>query len=129
MMIDRRAFLGVSAAAIFGGKGIPELGSGATAQMYGLIGKIVAVEGRREELAEILLEGAGGMPGCMSYVVALDTEDEDALWVTEVWETEARHRESLARPSVQEAIGKGRPLIRELGERFVTTPIGGHGLE
>lgn len=69
------------------------------------------------------------MPGCLSYVVANDTDDENALWVTEVWETEASHQAALSLPSVQEAITRGRPLIAEFRERFVTTPLGGHGLE
>lgn len=97
--------------------------------MYGLIGKIVAVEGRRDELAEILIRGVAGMPGCLSYVVANDVEDEDALWVTEVWDSEASHQASSSLPSVREAIRAGRPLIAGFEERFVTTPLGGHGLD
>lgn len=96
--------------------------------MYGLIGKISAVEGRRDELAGILLEGTRDMPGCLSYVVAHDSADENALWVTEVWESRASHEASLSLPAVQAAIQKGRPLIAGFGERYVTTPLGGHGL-
>jgi quinol monooxygenase YgiN len=96
--------------------------------MYGLIGKIVAAEGRRDELARILLDGISGMPGCLSYVVAEDTEDPDALWITEVWESAERHRASLSLPSVQEAIREGRPLISEFGEQRETRPLGGYGL-
>ena len=96
--------------------------------MYGLIGKIVAVEGRRRELADVLLEGVAGMPGCLSYVVADAVDDPHALWVTEVWDSEASHAASLELPSVQEAIRRGRPLIEGFGERFTTTPLGGHGL-
>lgn len=96
--------------------------------MYGLIGKMKAVQGRRDELAAILMEGIAGMPGCLSYVVARDREDADALWVTEVWESEAHHRDSLTLASVQGAIQKGRPLIAGFGERFITEPLGGQGL-
>lgn len=96
--------------------------------MYGLIGKIVAVEGRRDELADVLIEGVAGMPGCLSYVVANDVENDDALWVTEVWDSEVSHEASLSLPSVQEAIRKGRPLIADFEERVVTEPLGGHGL-
>ena len=35
------------------------------------------------------------MPGCLSYIVAEDPNDPDALWVTEVWTDEAAHRASL----------------------------------
>lgn len=96
--------------------------------MYGLIGKLVATDGDREELAAILLEGSAEMPGCLSYVVAKDAEDENALWVTEVWESQASHQGSLSLPSVQAAIGKGKPLIAGFGDRHVTAPVGGHGL-
>ena len=96
--------------------------------MYGLIGKMLTAKGKRDELAVILLEGTRDMPGCLSYVVAQDTSDADALWVTEVWESQKDHQNSLTLPAVQQAIAKGRPLIAGFGERFVTTPIGGQGL-
>ena len=38
--------------------------------MFGLIGKMTAVAGQRDALAEILLEGTASMPGCLSYIVA-----------------------------------------------------------
>jgi len=97
--------------------------------MYGLIGKMTAKPGKRDELAAILVEGVAGIPGCLSYVVAKDAADADALWVTEVWEDRASHEASLGLPSVGEAIARGRPLIDGFGpERFETEPVGGHGL-
>lgn len=68
------------------------------------------------------------MPGCLSYIVALDPADEDAIWITEAWIDEASHKASLSLPSVQHAISIGRPLITGFGERFETVPVGGHGL-
>lgn len=101
--------------------------------MYGLIGQIIAIEGQREQLMAILLEGIagvpGGMPGCLSYVVARDAENENALWVTEVWASKEQHEASLSLPEVQAAIGQGRPLIAGFGERFETEPVGGYGIE
>lgn len=96
--------------------------------MYGLIGKMSAIPGQRDALAKILVEGVSGMPGCLSYVVARDPVDPDALWVTEVWDSQASHRASLSLPSVQDAIARGKPLIAGFGERFETEPIGGHGI-
>lgn len=96
--------------------------------MYGLIGKIITMSGQRDRLAAILLESIAGLPGCHNYVVARDASQPDALWVTEVWESEASHAASLTLPAVQQAIARGRPLIIGFGERFVTEPIGGHGL-
>src|SRR5690606_13682854 len=97
-------------------------------KMYGLIGKMKAAEGKRDELVKILLEGTPDMPGCLSYIVANDPTDPDALWITEVWGSKASHAASLKLPSVQAAITKVRPLIAGFGERFETEPLGGHGM-
>lgn len=99
-----------------------------TSSMYGLIGKMTAVRGQRDALVAILIDGVAAMPGCLSYVVATDPTDADAIWITEVWENEASHAASLALPSVRQAIAKGRPLIAGFGGRTVTAPVGGYGL-
>ncbi|MCD2517572.1 antibiotic biosynthesis monooxygenase [Massilia sp. G4R7] len=96
--------------------------------MYGLIGKMRAQPGQRDALIAILLEGTSGMQGCLSYVIARDKTDADALWITEAWDSQASHKGSLALPAVQAAIAKGRPLIAGFGERFETEPVGGQGL-
>jgi quinol monooxygenase YgiN len=96
--------------------------------MYGLIGKMIAASGQRDALISILLDCLPEMPGCLSYVVSKDPADPDAIWITEVWDTQASHEASLTLPSVQQAITRGRPLITGFGERFVTEPVGGHGL-
>ena len=94
--------------------------------MYGLIGRIRAVPGRRDELTT-LLTGMGSMPGCLLYLVANDRDDPDSLVVTEVWDDESSHRASLALPAVQEAIGRGRALIAGMEQVASTEPIGGIG--
>ncbi len=96
--------------------------------MYGLIGKMRAQPGQRDALIAILLDGTAAMPGCLAYVIAKDTQDADAIWITETWQDQASHKASLSLPSVQAAIAKGRPLIAGIGERFETEPVGGHGL-
>lgn len=96
--------------------------------MYGLIGKMIAHPGQRDALQAILLDGTGGMPGCLSYVIAQDPSDVDALWITEVWEDERSHQASLALPAVREAIARGRPLIAGFSNRTETRPVGGVGL-
>lgn len=96
--------------------------------MYGLIGKMIAAPGQRDALAAILLGGTGSMPGCLSYVVANDPSEPDALWITEVWDRQASHQASLTLPAVQAAIAKGRPLIAGFSNRVETVPIGGYGL-
>jgi quinol monooxygenase YgiN len=96
--------------------------------MYGLIGQMKAAPGKRDELIAILSEGTQGMPGCLSYIVAKDAADVDALWITEVWTDKDSHAASLKLPAVQAAIAKGRPIIIGFGHRFETIPVGGVGL-
>ncbi len=95
--------------------------------MYGLIGKINAVQGQRDALVSILMGGMQNMPGCVSYIVAHDPSDPNGIWITEVWDSQASHQASLKLPSVQSAISAGRPLIAGFGERYETQPIDGYG--
>jgi quinol monooxygenase YgiN len=97
--------------------------------MYGLIGKMRAVTGQRDALIAILLEGVSGMPGCLSYVVAQDPADADAIWVTEVWDSQDSHKASLSLPSVKDAISRGKPLIAGFDQHIETAPVGGHGIQ
>lgn len=98
------------------------------APMYGLIGKMSAHPGQRDALLAAMLDGTHDMPGCLSYVVATDPQDADALWITEVWTDQASHQASLKLPQVQAAITKARPLIAGFSNRVETVPVGGTGL-
>ena len=96
--------------------------------MHGLIGKLKATTGQRDALIAILIDGTAGMPGCLSYVVAQDPADADAIWITEVWESRASHQASLSLPSVKEAITRGKPMIAAFDLSIETVPVGGHGV-
>jgi quinol monooxygenase YgiN len=91
--------------------------------MYGLIGKILCIPGQRDTLTAILAHGTVDMPGCLSYVIAHDAVEPDALWVTEVWDSQDSHKASLGLPAVQAAIARGRPLIAGFGQRVETRPV------
>ena len=68
--------------------------------MYGLIVKLTAAPGRRNDLITMLGgDDSHTIPGCLSFIVAEDTTDPDILWVTEVWESQAAHEASLAAPA------------------------------
>ena len=97
--------------------------------MYGLITKISTVPGRRDALVAILLEGTQTMPGCLSYVIAADPADDNALWITEVWDSQASHKASLSLPAVQAAVARGRAMIAGFGSRVETVPMGGQGIQ
>ena len=96
--------------------------------MYGLIGKMLAQPGQRDALAAIMLTNTQDMRGCLSYNVANEPTDANAIWITEVWTDQASHQASLQLPQVQEAIRQARPIIAGFGERFETQPLGGVGL-
>ena len=96
--------------------------------MHGLIGKMMVVSGQRDTVVSLLLESTDAMPGCLSYVVALDPADADGIWITEVWDTQANHAASLKLPAVQRAIARARPLITGFANHVVTQPVGGYGL-
>ncbi|TAJ73211.1 MAG: antibiotic biosynthesis monooxygenase [Phenylobacterium sp.] len=124
MLFERRTVIAGAAAAALAGPAAAAEG----ATMYGLIGKMLAQPGQRDALVRLLLEGAGAMPGCLSYVVATDPANPDAIWITEAWDSPESHAGSLRLPSVQATIAKARPLIAGFGERFETHPVGGLGL-
>jgi quinol monooxygenase YgiN len=131
MRIDRRDFVVSAAAAALSTLTAPAWAvPRGTSAMYGLIGKMTAAPGQRDALIAILLDDGGvdAMPGCLSYVVATDPADADALWITEVWDSKASHDASLTLPSVRQAISRARPMIAGFGESHVTTPVGGYGL-
>ena len=96
--------------------------------MYGLIGEMLVTPGKRDALIDILVQGLSEMPGCLSYIVAKDPANPNAIWVTEVWDAKSSHEASLSLPAVQEAIALGKPMIAGFGNRFETEPVGGHGL-
>ena len=92
--------------------------------MYGLIGRIDAVPGKRDALMDILLEGTAGMPGCLLYVVSRDVDAPDALWVTEIWARKEDHQASLTLPAVRDAIGA---LTNRVAEGFGSQRVGCSG--
>lgn len=96
--------------------------------LYGLIERLVAVPGRRDALIEVLTQVGRDIPGCLSYVVAKDCQDANAVWVTEVWDGPESHRAALLMPAVQRANEQGRGLIESFGGMTTTEPVGGHGL-
>ena len=96
--------------------------------MYGLIVHMTAAPGKRDALVTILLGATSSMPGCLSYVVAQDPTSADAIWITEVWDSQASHKASLYQPSVKAAISQAKPLFVGFDKPIETVPVGGRGL-
>jgi len=86
---------------------------------FGLHGSLLATPGKRDALVEYMLAAAELMeiaPGCELYLVSTSEADDDAVWITEVWRSEADHDASLSLPGVPELIGRARPLIAGMGD-------------
>lgn len=128
MKINRRKFIAGIPISIWFADNLLGLTVSGKGKMFGLIGKIIAVEGKRDELIKILLEGTKEMPGCLSYIVSKDIQDLNSIWINEVWKDEKSHKNSLSLPVVKQAIAKGRPMIAGFGEQIIIEPIGGKGL-
>ena len=99
-------------------------------ERYGSFGKLTAQPGQRDELLKNLLLAADlvkSAPGCEIYIVSTSPTEVDAVWVTEVWRSEADHAASLTLDRVKDLIKKTRPIIAGM-EATLITPIGGVGL-
>jgi quinol monooxygenase YgiN len=96
--------------------------------MYGLIAKLRTIPGKREEMIGILKGSTVDMPGCLSYVVAKDSADEDTIWVTEVWDGKPSHDASLSLPAVRNAIPQAKKLVTDFEKVAVTNPVWEAGL-
>lgn len=81
---------------------------------YGLNGKLEATKGNGDQLAEILIRASQlvrMMDGCLLYMVSLDSQNPDLIWVTEVWEDKESHDASLKSEAVKALIGEAMPIL------------------
>ncbi|TLS50710.1 antibiotic biosynthesis monooxygenase [Paenibacillus antri] len=100
-------------------------------EKFGLIGRLIAVPGKRDELAALLLDAAAAaesFDGCELYAVHVADDDPDGVWVTEVWRDAAAHQASLQLESTKAMIARGRALIAGFGESRKLRTLGGKGL-
>lgn len=88
----------------------------------GYINKIIAKSGEREAVLAFVRAGSEAMEGCLSYIVAADAENENTIWVSEVWMSEAHHQASLLRPHTRAAIAQAMPLIESFEAVAKTRP-------
>lgn len=92
---------------------------------YGLHGKLKASPGNGQQLADILLEASrlvSTAKGFGMYMVSLDAADQDAVVITEVWDSKEDHDNSLKSDKVKALIGQAMPILAEM-------PTGGMVLE
>jgi quinol monooxygenase YgiN len=80
---------------------------------YGLVSKVNALPGQRANLIEVLLEISRLVfhgDGCLSYVVSIVPDDDDAIVVTEYWRSHDAHRTVFSLPGLFELMGRCQVL-------------------
>jgi quinol monooxygenase YgiN len=111
-----------------------DLNNQTTMKKYLLHGKLTAKNGHADELTDILVQASkvvSTAKGCKLYVVSRDSNDVNAIWVTEIWDSKADHDASLTASGVKELIMKAMPIIdreapKDKGQELEL--IGGVGL-
>lgn len=102
-------------------------------KQYGLHGYLMANPGMGEQLAHVLLEAAkilASADGCFLYMVSIDSQNKDCIWVTERWSSREAHDNSLKMPKVQALIKNAVPLLGEMPKKGVSMEVlGGVGVE
>ena len=98
---------------------------------FSLFGKFTVEASNQEKLATLLLEAADAMQaveGCTVYIVSISPEEQNAVYVYEVWNDEVAHQNSLTLEATQTLISKARPLITGMERIRTLEALGGKGL-
>jgi quinol monooxygenase YgiN len=94
--------------------------------MYGLIVKLTAAPGRRDDLITMMGgSDSSRIPGCLSFIVAMDAAEDDVLWITEVWASQASHEASLQAPAIKDNLTDADTLIAGFEKIATTSPVQG----
>ena len=98
---------------------------------FSLLNKLIVQEGKNEEMMDILLEAAESMKDladCEIYLVNIDENEQNSVYVYEVWSDESAHQASLGLEVTQTLISRAKPIITSM-ERIVSLKtIGGKGI-
>ncbi|NJO32560.1 MAG: antibiotic biosynthesis monooxygenase [Rhodospirillales bacterium] len=89
---------------------------------FGQINRITTAAGKRDEVFQLVLTGSDKMPGCKSYVVGKDAENEDVIWVSEVWDSPDLQAASLKLPETGAAVEEAMSMIVTFETVATTAP-------
>ncbi|MFC3211828.1 putative quinol monooxygenase [Planomicrobium okeanokoites] len=98
---------------------------------FGLYGKFIVEDGKRDTLVSILLEAAESMdklPECEIYLVSIAEDESNAVYVYEVWADENAHQASLSLETTQTLIRRAKPIITGMERINTLTTRGGKGI-
>lgn len=100
--------------------------------LFSVNGSLTASAGKRDELLQYLLEAAQEMEqvdDCYIYSVGIDPEDDEKVYVFEVWEDQAAHQASLTLDVFKNLITKARPIITDMADYPSLVIKGGKGIK
>jgi quinol monooxygenase YgiN len=97
---------------------------------YGLLNKLIAKPGNRDEVIGILLESGQLLesPACLMYMVSESAEEPDVIWVTDLWTSKEEHAEALRNPKLRPFVERTMPLLQGMPEQIEIRPAGGLGV-
>lgn len=98
---------------------------------YGYLGTMRTRPGLRDEVVRALVDGAEALSsiGCRLYVVSVNDDDPDRIWVNEVWDSKEQHDASLQRPEVRAAIAETMPKLTGEFTSQELSVVGGLGVD
>jgi len=98
---------------------------------YGLYSKFITHHDKADQLVDILIKASiliSGASGCQLYVINKDKKVSDCVWVTEIWDSNEDHSNSLNIEGVKELIAEAIPLLNGQPEQTVLDVMGGKGV-
>lgn len=100
---------------------------------YFFHGKLTAKQGSGKQLSSILLQASqliSEVEGCQVYLISKDPQDEEATWVTEVWDSKEDHDNSLKLENVRALIGQAMPILDGMPQKGQELEVlGGLGIK
>lgn len=90
---------------------------------WGLLGRMTAKPGKRDELIAALKESSRDVPGKLLYLIQLEIDDPDSFWINEIWESKAAYNACLTMPQVGDWGAKLASLLVGIEHRTETRPL------
>ena len=92
-------------------------------QKWGLLGRMKAQPGKRDELIAVLQDSSRDVRGKLVYLIQLEQDDPDAFWINEVWQTKGHYDACLTLPQVHTGWDRAKPLLAGMEHRTETVPL------
>ncbi len=94
--------------------------------------KLVATHGNVDRLAGKFIESVEIQrenPACELMIVSRSPEDDDAIYLTEVWSSQSEWEEARNNPAIAEWAKDMPSLVAQAPQSVRLEPIGGKGLD